>query len=182
MLVVPTVVLKRLVGTGLIPPALNEGIGRLPDAIHGLTFYKKGLGMTINYKKIVKNLCIFALIVGAIWFISEATDAWAQGSIYDQAFRIGATGTGGTTGGFFSDAAKRFMNTFQSVRTMVLIFGGFGLVVLAVAAIMGKIKWAALGALAAGLAIVAVAGKVVDYATTGSKTEVQDFSSTNMNM
>ena len=84
--------------------------------------------------------------------------------------------------GFFEDAAKRFMNTFQSVRTMVLIFGGFGLIVLAIAAILGKIKWAALGALAAGLAIVAVAGKVVDYATTGSKTEVQDFSSTNMNM
>jgi hypothetical protein len=69
--------------------------------------------------------------------------------------------------GFFSDAATRFMNTFKSVRTMVLIFGGFGLIVLAVAAILGKIKWAALGALAAGLAIVAVAGKVVDWATQG---------------
>lgn len=67
--------------------------------------------------------------------------------------------------GFFQLASTRFMKVFTSVRTMVLIFGGFGLVVLAVAAILGKVKWAALGALAAGLAIVAVAGKVVDYAT-----------------
>ena len=95
--------------------------------------------------KTMKNLLALALVAGIVLF---ASDAMADG--------------------FFTDAAKRFMNTFKSVRTMVLIFGGFGLVVLAVAAILGKVKWAALGALAAGLAIVAVAGKVVDYATTGS--------------
>jgi hypothetical protein len=91
--------------------------------------------------KVMKSLCVLALIAGAVLMTSDAQ------------------------AGFFSDAATRFMNTFKSVRTMVLIFGGFGLIVLAVAAILGKIKWAALGALAAGLAIVAVAGKVVDYAT-----------------
>jgi len=78
--------------------------------------------------------------------------------------------------GFFAQAACRFMNTFQSVRTMVLIFGGFGLIVLAVAAILGKIKWAALGALAAGLAIVAVAGKVVDYATGKTPGDIEGLS------
>ena len=96
--------------------------------------------------KVMKNLCILALVAGVILV---ANDASAEG--------------------FFTAASKRFIKTFKSVRTMVLIFGGFGLIVLAVAAILGKIKWAALGALAAGLAIVAVAGKVIDYATNDSQ-------------
>jgi len=127
--------------------------------------------------KVMKNLCILALVAGVILFAGDALADGAAGTT-----QTGTTPAGGTTGGFFSDAATRFMNTFKSVRTMVLIFGGFGLIVLAVAAILGKIKWAALGALAAGLAIVAVAGKVVDYATTGSKTQVENFSSSGMNM
>lgn len=81
--------------------------------------------------------------------------------------------------GFFTTASSRFMQTFKNVRTMVLIFGGFGLVVLAVAAILGKVKWAALGALAAGLAIVAVAGKVVDYAV-GEGDEVYTITSSDL--
>ena len=113
--------------------------------------------------KIIRNLCMLAL-VGEVFFLADSAEA-----------------------GFFEDAATRFMNTFKSVRTMVLIFGGFGLIVLAVAAILGKIKWAALGALAAGLAIVAVAGKVVDYATKdegayeASNLQWGDLSGTNTN-
>ena len=110
--------------------------------------------------KTMKNLCMLALIAGLVLF---AGDVLAQGTTTTTT----PTTTGGTQAGFFSYAGKRFMQAFKSVRTMVLIFGGFGLVVLAVAAILGKVKWAALGALAAGLAIVAVAGKVVDYATKG---------------
>ena len=106
--------------------------------------------------KVMKNLCILALVAG---IILVAGDALAQNN----------------SNGFFATASKRFIGTFKSVRTMVLIFGGFGLIVLAVAAILGKIKWAALGALAAGLAIVAVAGKVVDYAT--QKSTGQDIGS-----
>jgi len=100
----------------------------------------------------MKKIC--ALVLGTT-FLLLANNAYAEG--------------------FFTDAATRFMNTFKSVRTMVLIFGGFGLIVLAVAAILGKIKWAALGALAAGLAIVAVAGKVVDYATTDNTTDTENL-------
>ena len=98
--------------------------------------------------KVMKNLCILALVAGVILVANDAS---------------------ATTDGFFTAASKRFIKTFKSVRTMVLIFGGFGLIVLAVAAILGKIKWPALGALAAGLAIVAVAGKVIDYATNDSQ-------------
>jgi len=114
--------------------------------------------------KTMKNLLALALMAGIVLFAGAA-------------LADNVPAQNGGNGGFFGDAATRFMNTFKSVRTMVLIFGGFGLVVLAVAAILGKVKWAALGALAAGLAIVAVAGKVVDYATKGSQTEVTDFNS-----
>ena len=119
--------------------------------------------------KTMKNLLALALMAGIVLFAGAALAGNAQQN-------------GGT--GFFGDAATRFMNTFKSVRTMVLIFGGFGLVVLAVAAILGKVKWAALGALAAGLAIVAVAGKVVDYATTGSadKGQVASYTSSDANL
>ncbi|MBP5343940.1 MAG: hypothetical protein J6Y85_02570 [Alphaproteobacteria bacterium] len=107
--------------------------------------------------KVMKNLCILALMAGVILV---ASDAAAQ--------------TSGTTDGFFVNAGTRFLKAFQNVRTMVLIFGGFGLIVLAVAAILGKIKWSALGALAAGLAIVAVAGQVVDYATGVKEDKITD--------
>jgi len=120
--------------------------------------------------KTMKNLLALALMAGIVLFAGAALadNVPAQNG----------------NGGFFGDAATRFMNTFKSVRTMVLIFGGFGLVVLAVAAILGKVKWAALGALAAGLAIVAVAGKVVDYATTGSadKGQVASYTSSDANL
>jgi len=105
--------------------------------------------------KTLKNLCALALFSG---LVLVAGDAMADGD----------------NEGFFSFASERFMKTFKSVRTMVLIFGGFGLVVLAVAAILGKVKWAALGALAAGLAIVAVAGKVVDYATGATAGDIEE--------
>ena len=120
--------------------------------------------------KTMKNLCMLALVAGLVLFAGDA--------LADAATTTAGSTTAGSnpTGGFFSYAGKRFMQAFKSVRTMVLIFGGFGLVVLAVAAILGKVKWAALGALAAGLAIVAVAGKVVDYATKG-EASVTDTSS-----
>ena len=57
------------------------------------------------------------------------------------------------------------VTTFQHVRSVIFVGGGFGLVGLAFAAIFGKVKWSWLAALAVGLAIVAVAGAVVDYVT-----------------
>lgn len=65
----------------------------------------------------------------------------------------------------FSTIGTRLKNTFQNVRTIIFIVGGFGLIGLGFAAIFGKIKWPWLAALACGLAIVAVAGALVDYVT-----------------
>lgn len=65
----------------------------------------------------------------------------------------------------FDQVLNRMVTTFQNVRSVIFIVGGFGLVGLAFAAIFGKVKWTWLAALAVGLAIVAVAGAVVDYVT-----------------
>lgn len=65
----------------------------------------------------------------------------------------------------FSTVTGRLTTTFQNVRSIIFIVGGFGLIGLGFAAIFGKIKWTWLAALAAGLAIVALAGAVVDYVT-----------------
>lgn len=60
--------------------------------------------------------------------------------------------------------AKAF-TTFNNVKSIIFIVGGFGLVLLAFGAIFGKIKWSAFASLAVGLAILAAAGAIVRYAT-----------------
>ena len=75
----------------------------------------------------------------------------------------------------FSTISGRLTATFQSVRSIIFIVGGFGLVGLGFAAIFGKIKWTWLAALAAGLAIVALAGAVVDYVTSNDGGSSQGY-------
>lgn len=65
----------------------------------------------------------------------------------------------------FSTILSRLLNTFKNIRNVIFVVGGFGLVGLGFAAIFGKVKWPWLAALAAGLAIVALAGAMVDYVT-----------------
>ena len=65
----------------------------------------------------------------------------------------------------FSTITDRMLTTFQNARSVIFIVGGFGLIGLGFAAIFGKVHWKWLAALACGLAIVAVAGQVVDYVT-----------------
>jgi len=62
-------------------------------------------------------------------------------------------------------AIAKSANVFQSVRTIVFVIGGFGLVGLAVQAIFGKVKWPWFGALAVGLGVLAAAGAIISYAT-----------------
>ena len=104
--------------------------------------------------KFLKYLSFFAIV--ALAFV--ATDAFAQDAL----------GKGNTLGGsndVFGTVLDRMVVTFQNVRSVIFVVGGFGLVGLAFAAIFGKVKWSWLAALAVGLAIVAVAGAVVDYVT-----------------
>ncbi|MBE6467327.1 MAG: hypothetical protein E7004_01870 [Alphaproteobacteria bacterium] len=71
-------------------------------------------------------------------------------------------------------ARSKLGNVFQSIKSIVFILGGFGLVGVAWAAIWGRIQWKWFGALAVGLAIVAAAGSIVEYATG---TQVGDLGS-----
>lgn len=74
-------------------------------------------------------------------------DAWADGaSIMDA-------------------AAIKARNTFDEVKTITFILGGFGLVGIAFQAIMGKVKWTWFAGLAVGLGILGAAGSIIEYAT-----------------
>ena len=75
-----------------------------------------------------------------------------------------ATGAS-ASGNVFSTILARMLTTFRNARSVIFVVGGFGLIGLGFAAIFGKVNWKWLAALACGLAIVAVAGQVVDYVT-----------------
>ena len=77
----------------------------------------------------------------------------------------GAFAEGGEGRNVFSTVLERMVTTFINARSVIFVVGGFGLIGLGFAAIFGKVNWKWLAALACGLAIVAVAGQVVDYVT-----------------
>ncbi len=93
-----------------------------------------------------KNIWTICLILTAV-LISEPTMA-AEGQ-----------------GTLIGIAKSKALTTFQNVKSIIFIVGGFGLVLLAFGAIFGKIKWSAFASLAVGLAILAAAGAIVQYAT-----------------
>ena len=68
----------------------------------------------------------------------------------------------------FDTANKKASETFKAVKTVIFIVGGFGLVALAFFAVFGKLKWTWFASLAVGLAILAAAGAIIDYATSNS--------------
>lgn len=77
----------------------------------------------------------------------------------------------------FGTAAGKLVDLFKNAKMVVFVIGGFGLVALAFQAIFGKIKWAWFAALAFGLAVVAAAGAIVNYAantTTAAGTNFKD--------
>ena len=57
------------------------------------------------------------------------------------------------------------MFSFKDFKMIIFVVGGFGLVGIAFQAIFGKVKWTWFAGLAVGLAILAAAGAIVDYAT-----------------
>lgn len=73
---------------------------------------------------------------------------------------------GGLDGGSLMGVAQsKAQSVFSNVKTIIFIVGGFGLVGLAFSAIFGKMKWTWFASLAVGLAILAAAGAIVEYAT-----------------
>ncbi|MBO5440953.1 MAG: TrbC/VirB2 family protein [Alphaproteobacteria bacterium] len=62
-------------------------------------------------------------------------------------------------------AGAKAVKVFNHVKMIIFIVGGFGLVGIAFQAIFGKVKWTWFAGLAVGLAILAAAGAIVNYAT-----------------
>ncbi len=71
----------------------------------------------------------------------------------------------------FGTAKTKLRQLFENAKLVVFVIGGFGLVALAFQAIFGKVKWPWFAALAFGLAVVAAAGAVVNYATSTEGTQ-----------
>ncbi len=94
-------------------------------------------------KKNILTLCCLTLILA----MGVCGDAWA-----DAASLMG-------------QAQTKTRNVFDSVKTITFILGGFGLVGIAYSAILGKVNWKWFAGLAVGLAILAAAGSIVEYAT-----------------
>ena len=87
-----------------------------------------------------------------------------------------ATVADGTHASVFGTARGKLLNLFRNAKMVVFVIGGFGLIALAFQAVFGKVKWAWFAALAFGLAVVAAAGAIVEYAsnTTGDSSGFSD--------
>lgn len=105
-----------------------------------------------------------------IWTICCLTLVVLLGSV-DSAFAQGATKAQDLMG----TAQSKAVAVFKSVKAIIFVVGGFGLVALAFMAIFGKLDWKKFAMLAVGLAILAAAGAIVDYSTgAGTGTELAD--------
>ena len=76
-----------------------------------------------------------------------------------------ASTTDSSAAAVFDTVRTKSKDLFENVKTVVFVVGGFGLVGLACGAIFGAVKWKWFASLAIGLAILAVAGAIVDYVT-----------------
>ena len=65
----------------------------------------------------------------------------------------------------FNTAATKLGDLFRNAKMIIFFIGGFGLIALAFQAIFGKVKWAWFAALAFGLAVVAAAAAIIEYAS-----------------
>ena len=93
---------------------------------------------------------------------------WIEENILSGAFpeeaQIPST-TDSSAAAVFDTVRTKSKDLFENVKTVVFVVGGFGLVGLACGAIFGAVKWKWFASLAIGLAILAVAGAIVDYVT-----------------
>ena len=100
-----------------------------------------------DMKKLKKILvlCSWVLMFTAVWAASSS----AAESVMDLGMR-------------------KALQLFQNVKVLIFVVGAFGLVGIAFQAIFGKVKWTWFAGLAVGLAILAAAGAIVNYATGGN--------------
>lgn len=78
----------------------------------------------------------------------------------------------------FGTAVSKMADLFTNAKMVIFVIGGFGLVALAFQAIFGKVKWPWFAALAFGLAVVAAAGAIVNYAANTNSAVGDQFADT----
>lgn len=99
-------------------------------------------------------------------------NAWTLATLFLAVF-LGMTGnvwaqTSPTGSTIVETATTKVGKVFDATKTIIFVIAGFGLVGLAWAAIFKKVDFKWLAALATGLAILAAAGAIVEYATGSS--------------
>ena len=112
--------------------------------------------------KFLKNNIFTLLALGLVFVLAVTSDANAA--------------AGGSS--VRTPARDKAVNVFKAVKTIVFVIGGFGLVALAFQAIFGKVKWPWFAGLAVGLAILAAAGAIVEYATGDTTAGTQNMGDT----
>lgn len=78
----------------------------------------------------------------------------------------------------FGSAKTKLIELFKNAKMIVFVIGGFGLIALAFQAIFGKVKWPWFAALAFGLAVVAAAGAIINYAANSDSAAGRNFEDT----
>lgn len=103
-------------------------------------------------------------------YLKYLTFCIAAGLVFvaPDALAVGSASTNLTSGeNPFSTTLTVMLDTFKNIRAVIYVAGGFALVGMAVASMVGKLQWKWLAAVAIALAIVAMSGAIVDYATGG---------------
>ena len=78
---------------------------------------------------------------------------------------------------FIQTTAEKLASLFKDVRQIVYILGAFALVVFAWLAINGKLEWKKVAILAIGLAVLAIAEQVIQYAIGKDNNTAQSLNS-----
>lgn len=100
-------------------------------------------------------------------------------SILSMTMLFSAVMLGDASASVFDTAAGKLVDLFTNAKMVIFVIGGFGLIALAFQAIFGKVKWAWFAALAFGLAVVAAAAAIINYAAnTNQQTHLQQFQDT----
>jgi type IV secretory pathway VirB2 component (pilin) len=90
----------------------------------------------------------------------------------------GGGGTVTTTAeGIFEQLVQKLAEIFSGVRAVVYVMGAFTLVGVAIAAILGKVKWQLVAHMAAGLFILVIAAEIIRYIGKPGVTTVTSSSS-----
>ena len=90
-------------------------------------------------------------------------------------FTVIFTSTSSANNGLMNVAAGKAVTMFNHVKMIIFVIGGFGLVGIAFQAIFGKVKWTWFAGLAVGLAILAAAGAIVNYAANSDTATGTNF-------